>query len=90
MGLAVILFGAFGEAWPIIAASALWGFGYTFTSGAFDAWLADEVGPQRLAGVYLRGAQVGRVHFQGAAMNSQVQVLEGLLQAGPPGQKAFG
>jgi len=61
MGLAVILFGAFGDAWPIIAASALWGFGYTFTSGAFDAWLADEVGPQRLAGVYLRGAQVGRV-----------------------------
>ena len=61
MGVAVILFGAFGAPWPIIAAAALWGFGYTFTSGAFDAWLADEVGPQRLAGVYLRGAQVGRV-----------------------------
>jgi MFS transporter, DHA3 family, tetracycline resistance protein len=61
MGVAVILFGAFAAPWPIIAAAALWGFGYTFTSGAFDAWLADEVGPQRLAGVYLRGAQVGRV-----------------------------
>ena len=61
MGVAVILFGAFATPWPIIAAAALWGFGYTFTSGAFDAWLADEVGPQRLAGVYLRGAQVGRV-----------------------------
>ena len=61
MGVAVILFGAFATPWPIIAAAALWGFGYTFTSGAFDAWLADEVGPERLAGVYLRGAQVGRV-----------------------------
>ena len=61
MGVAVILFGALGDVWPILAANALWGFGYTFTSGAFDAWLADEVGQERLAGVYLRGAQVGRV-----------------------------
>ena len=44
MGVAVILFGAFGDVWPILAANALWGFGYTFTSGASDAWLADEVG----------------------------------------------
>jgi len=61
MGIAVTLFGAFGEVWPILAANALWGFGYTFTSGAFDAWLADELGPERLAGVYLRGAQLGRL-----------------------------
>ena len=61
MGIAVMLFGALGDVWPILAANALWGFGYTFTSGAFDAWLADEVGQERLAGVYLRGAQVGRV-----------------------------
>jgi DHA3 family tetracycline resistance protein-like MFS transporter len=61
MGVAVMLFGALGDVWPILAANALWGFGYTFTSGAFDAWLADEVGRERLAGVYLRGAQVGRV-----------------------------
>jgi len=61
MGVAVILFGALGDVWPILAANALWGFGYTFTSGAFDAWLADEIGQERLAGVYLRGAQVGRV-----------------------------
>jgi DHA3 family tetracycline resistance protein-like MFS transporter len=61
MGVAVMLFGALGDVWPILAANALWGFGYTFTSGAFDAWLADEVGQERLAGVYLRGAQVGRV-----------------------------
>jgi hypothetical protein len=44
MGIAVTLFGAVGDVWPILAANALWGFGYTFTSGAFDAWLADEVG----------------------------------------------
>ncbi len=61
MGVAVTLFGAFTEVWPILAANALWGLGYTFTSGALDAWLADEVGQERLAGLYLRGAQVGRI-----------------------------
>ena len=60
MGFAFIVVGAFPDVWPILAGYALWGFGYTFTSGAMDAWLADEVGDQRLTGVYLRGAQVGR------------------------------
>ena len=34
MGLAIILVGAATGAWIVIAAWALWGFGYTFTSGA--------------------------------------------------------
>ncbi|MDF2144208.1 MFS transporter [Knoellia sp. p5-6-4] len=45
----------------VFAAMALWGFGWTFRSGAEDAWLADEVGPERLGGAYQRGAQVERV-----------------------------
>lgn len=61
MGIGFVAVGAFPDVWPILAAYALWGFGYTFTSGAMDAWLADEVGEERLTGVYLRGAQVGRV-----------------------------
>ena len=61
MGIAVMMFGVLHDVWPILAANALWGFGYTFTSGSFDAWLADEVGDGRLAGIYLRGAQVARV-----------------------------
>ena len=61
MGVAVTLFGALDTVWPILAANALWGVGYTFTSGATDAWLADEVGQERLAGVYMRGAQVERI-----------------------------
>lgn len=61
MGAAVTLFGALDDVWPILAANALWGLGYTFTSGATDAWIADEVGRERVQRVYLRGAQVGRV-----------------------------
>ena len=34
--------------WAVLAGWAIWGFGYTFTSGANDAWLADEVGTERV------------------------------------------
>ena len=61
MGVGFIVVGGFPAVWPILVGYAVWGFGYTFTSGAMDAWLADEVGEARLTGVYLRGAQVGRV-----------------------------
>jgi DHA3 family tetracycline resistance protein-like MFS transporter len=60
MGLAFVLVGAFADVWPILLGYAIWGLGWTFTSGAMDAWLADEVGEQRLTGIYLRGAQVSR------------------------------
>jgi len=61
MGAGFVVVGAFPDVWPILVGYAVWGFGYTFTSGAMDAWLADEVGEARLTGVYLRGAQIGRV-----------------------------
>jgi MFS transporter, DHA3 family, tetracycline resistance protein len=60
MGLAFVLVGGIEAVWAVLAGWAIWGFGYTFTSGAFDAWLADEVGTERVTHVYLRGAQLGR------------------------------
>jgi MFS transporter, DHA3 family, tetracycline resistance protein len=59
LGVATILFGVLSSAPLIIAAYALWGFGYTFQSGAYEAWLADEVGADRLTRLLLRGSQVG-------------------------------
>jgi DHA3 family tetracycline resistance protein-like MFS transporter len=61
MGIAFVVTGLFADVGIILAAAALTGFGWTFKSGAIDAWLADEVGPERLAGAYQQGAQVGRV-----------------------------
>jgi hypothetical protein len=43
-----------------MVAWSVWGLGYTFTSGATDAWLADEIGVDNVRPVYLRSAQVGR------------------------------
>jgi DHA3 family tetracycline resistance protein-like MFS transporter len=61
LGLAFVATGlAPGVAVVLIAAAAM-GFGWTFKSGAEDAWLADEVGTENVAGPYQRGAQSARV-----------------------------
>jgi len=60
MGAAMVFVGLTAEAWAIIFGWAVWGFGYTFTSGAEDAWLADEIGVDNVRPVYLRSAQLGR------------------------------
>jgi DHA3 family tetracycline resistance protein-like MFS transporter len=61
MGISFVVTGLVTSVPLILAAAALMGFGWTFKSGAIDAWLADEVGPERLGREYQRGAQVGRI-----------------------------
>jgi DHA3 family tetracycline resistance protein-like MFS transporter len=61
MGTAIVFVGLVPEAWAVIAGWSVWGFGYTFTSGAADAWLADEIGVDKVRPVYLRSAQLSRV-----------------------------
>jgi DHA3 family tetracycline resistance protein-like MFS transporter len=51
----VPLFGA------ILLAEVIRGVGETFISGAMDAWIADEVGEDKVGRVYLRGGQMGQV-----------------------------
>ena len=41
----------------VLVAQVIWGAGYTFISGALQAWIADEVGGRDLGRVYLRGEQ---------------------------------
>ncbi|HUF36929.1 MAG TPA: MFS transporter [Anaerolineales bacterium] len=63
---------------PAIAfASALWGLGYTFTSGAHAAWITDEVGVEHVGRVFLRAGQAGRI---GGLLGIPVSVL--LARAG--------
>ena len=61
MGAAIVFVGSVPEAWAVILGWSVWGFGYTFTSGAADAWLADEIGVDKVRPVYLRSAQLSRV-----------------------------
>jgi DHA3 family tetracycline resistance protein-like MFS transporter len=58
-GGATILLGSVAS-FPVIAAAwALWGFGYTFQSGAYEAWITDEVGVDAIGRVFLRANRLG-------------------------------
>jgi DHA3 family tetracycline resistance protein-like MFS transporter len=61
IGSGFILEGAWPHFATILLAQATWGFGYTFISGAEQAWLADELGEERLAHIYLRGSQLAQL-----------------------------
>jgi DHA3 family tetracycline resistance protein-like MFS transporter len=60
-GAAMVLVGSVAEVWAILAGYALWGLAYTFTSGAHEAWIVDEVGVERAGRAFVRGEQVGNV-----------------------------
>jgi DHA3 family tetracycline resistance protein-like MFS transporter len=60
MGLGFVATGFAGGVALVLLAAAVTGFGWTFKSGAEDAWLADEVGLENVSRSYQRGAQVAR------------------------------
>jgi MFS transporter, DHA3 family, tetracycline resistance protein len=57
MGTTWLLVGVVSAPWAVIVLWALWGLSYTFTSGAYEAWITDEVGPKNVGRVFLRGTQ---------------------------------
>jgi len=58
VGCGFLLEGSIPMFWAVLGAQVLWGIGYTFLSGALQAWLADEIGAEEPGPVYLRSAQV--------------------------------
>jgi MFS transporter, DHA3 family, tetracycline resistance protein len=76
MGVAWIAVGLVSAPWLIIALWALWGLSYTFTSGAEQAWITDEVGFENVGSVFLRGARYGQV---GAVLGLLAQVGVGVV-----------
>jgi MFS family permease len=45
----------------LMLAETIRGFGWTFQSGALDAWLADEVGEDAVGEVFLRAEEISRI-----------------------------
>jgi len=76
MGAGFIIEGTFPFFGTIALAQVVWGFGYTFTSGATQAWIADELGEDRAGEAYLRGAQATRA---GALVAIPISVALGSL-----------
>ena len=60
LGTAMLLVGSFPVFWALLLTQMVSAAGYTFLSGAQQAWLADEVGEERAAQLYLLGSQYGR------------------------------
>ena len=61
MGAGFLIEGFFPFFAPILLAQVIWGLGYTFTSGATQAWISDEIGEDAANQLFLRAAQVGLV-----------------------------
>jgi DHA3 family tetracycline resistance protein-like MFS transporter len=76
-GAGIALTGATTNFAVILVAQVVAGIGFTFSSGAFQAWIADEVGEEHLPQVFLRATQVIRV---GALAGILASVALGSIQ----------
>jgi DHA3 family tetracycline resistance protein-like MFS transporter len=61
VGAGFIVMGAVPAFEVLVLSQVICGIGYTFLSGALEAWIADEVGEHRAGGAFVRGAQAGQV-----------------------------
>ncbi len=61
VGIGFVIEGSFPFFAAVLLNQVLWGLGYTFTSGATEAWLADEIGEEAAGPVFLRGSQIGQI-----------------------------
>jgi MFS transporter, DHA3 family, tetracycline resistance protein len=78
-GVAAIAIGL-TESYPLlIAASMLWGVAATCWSGAYEAWITDEVGVERVGRVFLRNAQFG---YAGAIVGALLGVAVATIDLG--------
>jgi MFS transporter, DHA3 family, tetracycline resistance protein len=76
LGLGFAIEGSFPFFVPILLAQVICGLGYTFTSGATEAWIADEIGEERAGKAFLRASQVGTI---GSLIGIGVGTLIGTL-----------
>jgi len=61
VGVCYMLTGALPLFGVIVVAEIVRGIGETFLSGAYEAWITDEVGAEHVGPVLLRAEQIGRV-----------------------------
>ena len=59
MGLGFLVEGFFPAFLPILLAQVIWGLGYTFTSGATQAWISDEIGEESANKLLIRANRFG-------------------------------
>lgn len=81
IGIGFVIEGSFPSFPFIISAQVIWGIGYTFTSGAIQAWIADEIGEENAGKAFLKGAQFGNI---GQFIALPIGVVVGLVSLNLP------
>ncbi len=61
LGAGFLLLGLTTNFVLILLSQVIAGVGFTFISGAFAAWLTDEVGEDRVGDIFLRSSQIGTI-----------------------------
>ncbi|RSD28468.1 MFS transporter [Mesobacillus subterraneus] len=61
IGAGFLIEGSFPYFVAVLVSQVLWGIGYTFTSGAHQAWIADEIGEDRASIAFVNGAKAGKL-----------------------------
>ncbi len=80
-GLGFIVEGAWPVFTTVLLAQVVWGLGWTFISGAHEAWIADEVGVDKVGPVYIRGTQY---YHLGSLLGIPLSVLFGKMSLNLP------
>ncbi len=57
VGIGFALEGSVPLFWAVVLGQVIWGIGYTFESGAVQAWLSDEIGVAKANQAFVRGTQ---------------------------------
>ena len=81
LGAGFLLEGALPIFATILLAQVLWGLGYTFTSGATQAWITDEIGEEAAGPAFLRASQLADI---AALLGIPLGVLLGRVQINLP------
>jgi DHA3 family tetracycline resistance protein-like MFS transporter len=72
IGVAFVIEGSIPLYAAVLLSQVMWGIGYTFTSGATQAWIADELGETRAGNAFMRGSQAS---YAGAIIGTIVAVM---------------
>ncbi|MFN2471948.1 MAG: MFS transporter [Gaiellaceae bacterium] len=79
LGAGIVLVGAVQWYPAVLLGYAIWGLGWTFTSGAYTAWITDEVGIDRVGRILARGQQLS---YLGAMLGIGVSIALALVDLG--------
>jgi len=93
MGIGFLVEGFFPAFLPILLAQIIWGLGYTFTSGATQAWISDEISEEPANQLFLRATRVGltaSLFGMGLAMFIGANNVALPIQVGAVGVMAIG